>query len=127
MTHKEFTEHNIGMIIPKGASRKIGAINALVLGELLDKSKMFHTYRKLNKHGHFFYTISLFERNTGIKRSVQTKSINFLVKNKYVSTALYGLPKRRYFWFTEENFKNILALKDYAIPDSEFYEEPLYD
>ena len=127
MTYQEFTDRQLGMLVPDGAPRAIGAINALVLGELLDKYRLFRKYNKLNGQGRFFYTISLFEKNTGIKRSVQTKSIEILAQHNLISTALHGLPKRRYFWFTEENLDNILKLKEHKIPDSDFYEEALYE
>ena len=111
MSFKMFKKQMTGTIIPNGAVKELGVQTAYVLGELIDKYNMFRKYRKLNNKGHFFYTIDAFEKSTGIKRSVQERAIKILAEKELISTAKYGLPVRRFFWFTKDNFKNILALE----------------
>ena len=86
--------------------RKIGLLEAVLMGELCSEYKYWYTVEQ-NFDGWFKSTVKNIEENTGINRKHQENAIKNLVNAGIVKTKKCGVPPTRNFKINVENLWNL--------------------
>lgn len=99
------------LTVSKDLIKKLGTLEALMIGELASEFEYWNTRDELDEEGYFFSTIDNIETVLCIPRKQQKVILDNLQKKKILDIKLKGIPAKRYIKFNEKELVTLLGIQ----------------
>lgn len=96
------------IVVNKSLAHEIGLNEAVIYSELVSLNEYWRKNGRLTDGEWFFCTIENLEKNTTLKKDVQSRALKKLLNLELIESKRMGLPAKRYFKITNKIYDLIL-------------------